>query len=315
MKVTIAEDLWWPIPDWLTRNYNVVYEPTLYKDTKRMMGVLKDTDALVIRNRTRIDAALLRQLPQLTVIGRLGVGMDNIDLAACRNNSVRVVAAIGCNANSVAEYVLASVLEHARYLSKTDSQVKAGQWDRHTAMGHEISGRTLGLIGVGDIGQRVAVRALAFGMRVIAYDPFLLKSSMIVQDFGLQLTTLEKLCMDSDYISVHVPLTPETKYLLCASEMARMKDHVVIINTARGGVVNERDLHEALVTNPHRFAILDVREQEPPGVDDPLALLSNTLLTPHISGITTESSERVAEFVLEAVDRVLRHMPAQGVVA
>lgn len=314
MTLVIAEDLWWPLPDWVGERHQVVYDPELYRDPRRLGQLLVEADALVVRNRTRVSEAFLEQAPRLKVLGRLGVGLDNIDLAACRRRGVTVVAARGCNATSVAEYVMAAILEHARGLSAASARTKAGTWDRDACMGHEIGGRTLGLIGVGDIGSRVAVRARAFGMRVLVYDPFLLTSSMLIQDFGVHLTSLEAVCREADYISIHAPLTPQTRHLLGAREFGWMKPAAVLINTARGGLIDEQALAGWLAQSRDRFAILDVREVEPPPPGDPLATLPNVLLTPHIAGVTHESTRRVAEFVLDQVDRALRGDAVQGVV-
>lgn len=312
VSIVITEDLWWPLPHWLTGKYEVVYNRDLYLDVPQLTAVAKRAQALVIRNKTRVDEELLTALPHLTVVGRLGVGLDNIDLQVCQKHNVTVVAARGCNANSVAEYVIAGVFEYARFLRRCDAQVRSGAWNRNAAMGREVSGKTLGLVGVGDIGQRVATRARALGMHVLACDPLLLPSNMMVQDFDVVLTQLEEVCRLADYISVHVPLTPATHHLLSAREMKWMKDGVVLINTSRGGIVDESALLHSLQAYPKRAAILDVRETEPPTPDDPYRHLPNALLTPHIAGITHESSQRVAEFILGEVDRALSGRPVQG---
>jgi phosphoglycerate dehydrogenase-like enzyme len=312
MSIVITEDLGWPMPHWLTGKYEVVYNRELYKDVPQFRELAKRAQALVIRNKTRIDDDLLTTLPHLRTIGRLGVGLDNIDLRACRAHNVTVIAARGCNANSVAEYVIAGVFDHARFLRRCDAQIREGIWDRFAATGREISGKTIGLVGVGDIGQRVAMRARALGMKVLAYDPFLLPSNVLIQDFDVTLTHLEVVCRRSDYISVHVPLTPVTHHLISESEMKWMKDGVVLINTSRGGIIDEAALLQNLRTYPKRSAILDVRESEPPDRDDPLSAVPNILMTPHVAGITYESSQRVAEFILGQVDNALSGHEVQG---
>lgn len=315
MSIVITEDLGWPMPRWLTGKYEVIYNRELYQDVPKFRELAKRAQAIVIRNKTKVDADLLTTLPHLTTIGRLGVGLDNIDLRACQAHNVTVIAARGCNANSVAEYVIAGVFEHARFLRKSDAQVRAGIWDRLAATGHEISGKTIGLVGVGDIGQRVAMRARALGMKVLAYDPFLLPSSVLIQDFDVTLTNLEEVCRHADYISVHVPFSPQTHHLISEREMKWMKDGVVLINTSRGGIIDEDALLQTLRAYPKRSAILDVRESEPPHLDDPLSTLPNILMTPHVAGITYESSRRVAEFILSQVDNALSGYDVQGKVA
>jgi D-3-phosphoglycerate dehydrogenase len=312
-NVVVSEDLWWPLPEAFQTQYHVYYEPELHKKPEQLQSAIVTAQALVIRNRTRITASLLEQAPNLRVIGRLGVGLDNIDLQACRAHHVKVIAAKGCNANSVAEYVIAGLFEHARALHEHSDRTKSGQWHRQQGIGTEISGKTLGLIGVGDIGQRVAVRARALGLKVIAYDPFVVRTHMLVQDFGMELLSdINDVMAQSDYISLHVPLTSTTHHLIDETRLARVKPSAVLINTSRGGIVDESALLKALSTKSLGFAVLDVREQEPPTARDPLAQLPNVLLTPHIAGITQESSRRVAEFILAEIDRAFRGEPVQG---
>lgn len=306
MAIVIVEDLWWPLPTWLTERYVVVYDAHLHESRERLVAAAEQARALVVRNKTRVDRELLARLPRLEAIGRLGVGLDNIDLAACRERGVTVVTARGCNANAVAEYVIAAMFQPVRFLSRCDETTRDGGWNRERCIGGELHGKTLGLVGVGDIGQRVAVRARALGMQVIAHDPFVSPSSLLVQDFGVQLVSMADVCGRSDFLSLHVPLTSETHHLLGEPELAAMKETAVLINTSRGAIVDETALLAALQQHPRRFAVLDVREQEPPGDDDQLARLPGVLLTPHIAGITRESSERVANLVLGDIDRVLR---------
>ncbi|WP_054968530.1 hydroxyacid dehydrogenase [Alicyclobacillus ferrooxydans] len=313
-KVVISEDLWWDVPHSFSHAYEVTYDPSLVDDPTRLHAIGKDAKALVVRNRTRVDGNLLTQFPELKVVGRLGVGLDNIDLPACQARDVRVVAARGCNAISVAEYVIACLFHHARFLHTSDIAVRGGVWNRAEATGFELFGKTLGLVGVGDIGQRVATRAKALGLHVIAYDPFVLPTSALAQDVGVELVDLETLLRQSHYVSVHVPLTPATRYILGPTQLVLMRDDAVLINTSRGGTVDEGALAEVLVRSPYRSAYLDVREAEPPDADDPLVRLPNVIVTPHVAGITKESSQRVAEFVLKQVDTVLQGFTAQGMV-
>ncbi|GAX90222.1 hydroxyacid dehydrogenase [Effusibacillus lacus] len=314
MGLVIAEDLWQPLPEWARNKYEIVYDPRLYADRDRLQTVAKSAKALIVRNKTLVDRELLEQLPELRVIGRLGVGLDNIDLETCRERKVKVVAARGCNANAVAEYVIAAMFHTVRPLNQYDKSVRNGAWDRFQCMGGELHGRTLGLIGVGDIGQRVAFRTRSLGIRVIAHDPYVLASNMVVQDFGVHLLPLEEVCRLSDFLSVHVPLTSATRHLIGERELSIMKDTAVLINTSRGGILDESALFKSLKQSPRRYAVLDVREKEPPDAKDSLQELPNVLLTPHIAGITHESSERVVELVLGDIDRVLSGLPAVSAV-
>lgn len=314
MRVLITEDLWWPLPEDFKSIYDVVYDADLFMDARKIGALGEGTDAIIVRNKTRVDRNLLEQLPSLKVVGRLGVGLDNIDLDACKCSGVTVIAAKGFNANAVAEYVFASMFERARFLRSSDAVVKKGVWDRRNATGFELGGKTLGLIGVGDIGQRVALRARAMAMEVLAYDPFLLESNILVQDSVIQLVGLEDLLRRSDYISIHVPLMPSTYHLIGKRELELMKDNAVLINTSRGGIIDEAALMNGLREYTNRFAILDVREKEPPSTDDEMFGLPNVLLTPHIAGITNESSQGVAKFILQQVDNKLHGRPCGGVV-
>lgn len=280
---------------------DVIYDANLVQDRARLLQLGAHTEALIVRNQTRVDAELLSSFPDLRVVGRLGVGLDNIDLHKCRERGILVVAARGFNANAVAEYVMACLFQQARPLWQWSASVRAGAWDRMAAMGGELYGKTLGLIGIGDIGQRVATRARAVGLDVVAFDPFVLPSHAVIRDVGVQLTTLADLLERSHFVSLHIPLTTATQNLLDAKLLCLMREDSVIINTARGGVIDESALANILGEQPRRFAYLDVRAMEPPGPNDALARLDNVYLTPHIAGITVESAREVADFVLAQV--------------
>jgi D-3-phosphoglycerate dehydrogenase/(S)-sulfolactate dehydrogenase len=314
LRWVIAEDLWRPLPKWLTEDEEVLYDATLSLDVPRLRSALEHASVLIVRNHTRCDAELLEHAPGLKVIGRLGVGLDNIDLEACREHSVHVIAARGGNANAVVEYVLAAMFAHARPLFAFDAYARGGKWERTLARGRELTGCTLGLVGVGDIGQRLAWRAHALGMRVVGYDPYLPHHHRLLGDGVLRQESLLQVCREADYLSLHLPLTPATHHLIGEAELAEIKTNAVLIHTARGGIVDERALWVALQTHPARRAVLDVREQEPPSTQDPLQQLPNVLLTPHVAGITEESSERVAEFILTETRRLLSGEFAQGLV-
>ncbi|MCL6637591.1 MAG: hydroxyacid dehydrogenase [Alicyclobacillus sp.] len=312
MKVLVVEALGCPVPAWFAQKYDVSTDPGLAADRSRLLAQVANATALVVRNHVQVDRELLAAAPRLRVVGRLGVGLDNIDLAACQERGVEVVWARGENAVAVAEYVLAAMLDHARFLRWTDALCRAGRWDRAAGTGRELAGKTLGLLGFGDIAQRVAVRARAFGMQVLAHDPLAPPHSVWTGDFHVQPVDLQTLCRSADYLSLHVPLTPATYHLLGARELAWLKPQAVLIQTARGGVVDEQALYEALRQAPDRRAVLDVREQEPPPADDPLRNLPQVLLTPHIAGLTEESVQRVARAVLCGIDRVLRSSPGES---
>ena len=291
--------------DALAGLHTVVYDPDLVDDRPRLLQLVADADGLIVRNRTQVDAPLLDAAPQLQVVGRLGVGLDNIDLDACSARSVAVRPATGANADSVAEYVIAAALSLVRGVFLSTDAVVAGEWPRVELTGLEIQGRTMGLIGFGDIAQRVAARARALGMSVIAHDPFLPESDAAWSSARSE--TFEGVLTAADVVSLHVPLTDDTRGLLDRAALDTMPDTAVVVNTSRGGVVDEEALIESLRSGTIRGAALDVFTTEP--VDaasgERFAGVPNLLLTPHIAGITEESHERVSSMVASAVADVL----------
>lgn len=306
MKIVISEFIWLPAVDMLHAAGEVVYADDLWKRTEALRAHLADTDALIVRNQTRVTGDLLDAGPKLKVVGRLGVGLDNIDVAAARARGVQVVFARSSNAVGVAEYVFAAMFASARRLAEATADVQAGNWNRQRFTGTELFDKTLGIVGLGDIGGRLARRAQAFGMRVLAADPLVSSSSFAVAEFGVRLVDLPALLAESDFVSLHIPLTGATAGLINHERLALMKPTAWLINTARGGVIDEVALADALRARQIGGAVLDVRAQEPPGTDDLLASLPNVILTPHIAGITQESHERTATMVAEDVLRVLR---------
>ena len=287
-------------------------EPELWRDRAALSAAVGAAGALIVRNQTRVDAALLDVAPQLRVVGRLGVGLDNIDLAAARERGVVVTAARNANAIAVAEYVLAALLHLARDLAGADASVHAGNWDRALFTGTELWGKTLGLIGVGEIGRRVAQRARAFGMAVIGYDPLLGPYDFPLAEEHIALMPLEAVLAQADAVSLHVPLIPATRNLLDAARLAHMKPGAVLINTSRGGIIDEMALATALAAGRPGWAVLDVRSTEPPPADDPLLASGRALLTPHVAGLTAESGVRTSQLVIADVLRVLQGGQAIG---
>ena len=305
-KVVISELNWSNGNDLLEKSgCRVVYDPDLWKRIDELKLELKDADALIVRNQTQVNASLISEAGKLKVIGRLGVGLDNIHLSELQKRGISVVYAKNANAVSVAEYVLSAIFLTARRLEKASEDVKKGGWNRKLFTGKEIYGKTLGLIGIGEIGHRVAVRAQSIGMRVIGYDPFVSSYDFPIAETGIQLKGRDEVLAESDYISLHVPLTPETKYLINDRSLSLMKSNAVLINTSRGGVVDEHALALALETGRIAAAILDVLEQEPPSADHPLMRLDNCILTPHIAGLTEQSQERISQMIAEEVLREL----------
>jgi len=286
--------------------FDVAYDPDAADRLNAGAGRAAQADcrALVVRNRTRVDAALLDAMPTLACVGRLGVGLDNIDLEACRARGVAVYPATGANDLSVAEYVIAVTLVLLRGAYFSGAAVAAGDWPRRRLIGREASGRTMGLVGIGAIAQEVARRAAALGMRVAAVDPF---ASSASPGWSLaRRVELPDLLSEADVVSLHVPLTESTRGLIGAAEIARMKPDAILVNTARGGVVDEAALADALKASRLRGAAIDVFADEPLPGGTALASAPNLILTPHIAGVTEESNVRVSRLIAERVAAHLR---------
>ncbi len=259
-----------------------------------------------MRNRTQVRGRLLDTAAHLKVVGRLGAGVDNIDLAACAARGIEVIAASGANAESVAEYVITAALGGLRGVFFSTRAVEAGTWPRQMlSLGREAAGKVLGLIGLGSIGQLTARKATAIGMRVIAHDAYLPHDAQAWQLVEGPPRSLEELLAESDVVSLHVPLTPQTRGLLNAERLARMKRNAMLINTARGGLVDEAAVASMLRAGTLGAAALDVFEKEPLPPGTPLAGAPRLLCTPHIAGVTVESNERVSAFIAERVAAAL----------
>ena len=227
--------------------FNVVYDPKLVDDTARLMAEAVDADAVIVRNRTQVRGELLAACAKATVIGRLGVGLDNIDVPACESRGIKVVPATGANALAVAEYVIGTAMMLLRGVYLSSDQVASGKWPRAAlSNGREISGTCLGLIGFGSIGRLTARLAQGLGVTVIAHDPMLSADSPVWSETGVRCTSFEELITTADVISLHVPLTPDTANLLSAERIGQMKPGAIVINTSRGGIADEAAVAAAL---------------------------------------------------------------------
>ncbi|WP_018467130.1 hydroxyacid dehydrogenase [Calidithermus timidus] len=283
----------------------VHYDPDLWKDRGALKARLAEASALIVRNQTRVDAELLSAGPKLRVVGRLGVGLDNINRADLEARGVKLYFARGINAVGVAEYVMAAMLHLSRKLAAAAQHVAEGGWNRSAFGGFELSGKTLGLIGLGEVGLRVAKRAGAFGMRVVAADPQRLPWESAVEELGITLTSVEEVLRQAQFLSLHAPLTQETRHLIRAETLATMPKGAYLINTARGELVNNEDLAAALRSGRLAGAVLDVVDEEPLPKRHVLRAVDNLWITPHVAGLTAEAQEavglRVAEGVLAAL--------------
>ena len=290
----------------LADRFDVRYDKQLVDHHGDLELAIADANALIVRNRTEVDATLLAAAPRLSVVGRLGVGLDNIDIAACAARGVRVIPATGANALAVAEYVIATAMLLLRGAYQSTATVAAGEWPRATlSHGRELHGKTLGVIGFGGIGRQTGRLARALGMHVIGFDANLRSGSHIWSDER----TIEKgfadVIAEADVVTLHVPLTQATRGLLDAARIATMKPDAILINTARGGVVDEAAVAAALRAGKLGGAALDVFDTEPLADGSPLADCPNLILTPHIAGVTRESNVRVSMLIAGEVAAAL----------
>jgi D-3-phosphoglycerate dehydrogenase len=266
-------------------------------------AALADADALVVRSAVQVDDELMAKAPRLRVIGRAGVGVDNIDAAAATRRGIVVMNTPGANAVAVAELTIALMLGLARKLPKANSTMHAGQWEKKSLQGAELRGKTLGILGLGRIGLEVAKRAKGFGLEIIGSDPFV--SAAVARENGIKLVTLDELIAGSDYITLHVGLTPQTAGVINAKSIAAMKKGVRIVNCARGELIEDAALVEALKSGQVGGAALDVFAVEPLK-DSPYAALDNVILTPHIAGSTSEAQEAVGMQIARQVREYLK---------
>ena len=287
--------------------HDVLYDAKLVDDVPRLLAEAASAHAIVVRNRTQVRGELLAALQQCRVIGRLGVGLDNIDVPACERRGMVVIPATGANALSVAEYVITTAMMLLRGAYGSTHAVTAGKWPRIAlSSGREISGKTLGLIGFGGIGQLTAGLAQGLGMSVIAFDAMLDQDHPAFAGGGVRCAGLEEVVTMSDVVSLHVPLTDDTRGLFNAARIASMKRGAVLINTARGGIVDEVALAAALKSGHLGGAAIDVFKAEPLPASPHFDGCTSLVLTPHIAGVSAESNERVSMLIAEKVLKALR---------
>jgi len=296
----------------LSARHEVLFDAGLQKDSTRLLASAAGCDALIVRNLTQVRGELLTALGRTgrcKVIGRLGVGLDNIDVAGCEANGMAVISATGANAQSVAEYVVTSALLLLRGAYGCTAAVAAGEWPRAAVSnGREIAGQTLGLIGFGSIGQLTARLATGLGMKVQAFDAMLAADAPVYAQSGVQPAALDDLVAQANVVSLHVPLTEGTRGLFNASRIASMKAGAILINTSRGHILDIAAVASALRLGQLGGAAIDVFDTEPMSADTALQNCPNLLLTPHISGLSVQSNKRVSFMIAE---RVLEKLAAQ----
>ena len=277
----------------------------------KLAAALADADALIVRSAVQVDAALLATARKLRVIGRAGIGVDNIDLDAATRQGIAVMNTPGANAVAVAEHTFALALALARHLPRANTLTKSGKWEKKTLQGSELRGKTLGIVGLGRIGMEVAKRAAVFGMNVVAHDPFV--SPAVAREAGIELAALDDVLAAADYLTLHLAPTPQSAGFINAETLRKMKKGARLINCARGELVDEAALAQALRSGHVAGAALDVFAQEPPK-DSPLLALENVILTPHIAGSTHAAQEAVGYQIAVQVREYLRRGVIQNAV-
>ncbi len=277
----------------------------------KLTAELESADALIVRSAVQVDSPLLEHAHKLRVIGRAGVGVDNIDVEAATRKGIAVMNTPGANAVAVAEHTLALMLTMARFIARANELMHAGKWEKKALQGTELRAKVLGIVGLGRIGMEVARRARAFAMDVLAHDPFV--SASVAKEHGIRMVDMAELYSRADYLTLHVGLTPQTAGMINADSIAKMKKGVRLVNCARGELVSEADLANALKQGQVAAAALDVFAQEPPQ-NSPLLSLPNVILTPHIGGSTYEAQEAVGVQIALQVKEYLKHGVFQNAV-
>ena len=289
----------------LSSHHEVLYNPDLHSNINSLLDSITDTQALIIRNKTLVNRELIEASKDLRVIGRLGVGLDNIDTTYCREKGISIVIADGANTDSVAEYVVTGLLVLFRGIMDSTSRIINGEWPRGDFIGTEVKGKTLGIVGLGSIGRAVAQKVKLLGMRVVGTDVNIEKDDPVWREFNVQYREFSDLVRISDAITMHVPLNNDTKGLFDDYALQNMRKGAILINTSRGGIVDEDALVKYLKNGHLGGAMLDVFESEPLTESRPFAGLPNLILTPHIAGVTVESNRRVSCMI---VDQVIEHL-------
>jgi D-3-phosphoglycerate dehydrogenase / 2-oxoglutarate reductase len=312
IDILISENISGSFVDALHSRFQVSSQPNLWEDRAALFAAVASARALIVRNKTDVSAELLKAGKHLIAVGRAGVGLDNIDLESANELGVVVTCTPDQNSISVAELTIGLMIALARKIPAAAEDTRAGHWNRQQFMGTELYGKTFGIIGAGKIGFLTASRARAFGMHVLAYDPYVSEDNVLVREAQAELVELDELLSRSDVVSCHVPGSPQTDGLINRDRLQHMKPTAFFINTARGQVVNEADLIDALRTGKIAGAALDVRCAEPPRITE-LDRMPNVILTPHIAAFTNEAQSRVTRVVCEDIARLLDGQPAKNV--
>ena len=298
INILITEFLDEQVLNNLNKDFNVIYNEEIWQNRDYLEKEIHNFDGLIVRNKTNLDKSILERAVNLKYIGRLGVGLDNIDTEYCNKNNIFVQPAIGMNADSVAEYVISSSLSLLKKTKLINAKTQSGQWPRTSITTNELKGKILGLIGFGDIAKKVLKLINAFEVTTISFDPFITSQEM--EEHNVKKVTFENILSLADIISIHVPLNNETKYLFDKKTFQKMNNKPIIINSSRGGIINETDILEAYKNDYISGFALDVYEHEPVNKIFLKNITNdmNCILSPHIAGVTEESNTRVSEFIM-----------------
>ena len=300
--IVISEDVWSDGFAELAKSHTTVHEPDLWSRRDDLKELLAKAEALVVRNRTLVNEELFAAAPNLKVVGRAGVGLDNIDIEAANRHGVVVCAALGINAVAVGELTLGLTLALLRKVNELDASTRNGEWNRKA--GVEISGKIWGMLGFGATARALAKLLKGFGVTILAYDPFARVDETFARETNTSLIALDDVISKSDIISLHMPATPETTKIINSARLSVMRPHAVIVNVGRGELIDEEALERALSAKVIAGAALDVRESEPPK-DSRFTDLANVILTPHIAGITKESQAKINQVLVSEVEAAL----------
>jgi D-3-phosphoglycerate dehydrogenase / 2-oxoglutarate reductase len=304
--IVISEDVWVTAFEGLSEEFPLTRLENGWQDRAALKDLLATATALVVRNRTQVDAELLSAAPNLKVVARAGVGLDNIDITTADSRGVAVVAGLGANAVSVGELTVGLALSLLRSIPAHDAATRSGQWVR--TPGRELNGSTWGLIGCGATGIATARLLAGFGVEIIGYDPVISPDSPHLRENHIELTDLDSIYARSDVISIHAPATPSTRGMINSATIATMKPGVVLVSVGRGELIVEDDLLAALRSGHIGGAGLDVRSTEPPTAGE-LEQEPNVVLTPHVAGITVESQRRINEILVDNIRLALNDKP------
>ena len=301
MKILITEFMETKSVEILKTNFDITFDQELSKNHKKLKDSINKFDVLIVRNKTRVNQEILENATSLKFIGRLGVGLDNIDTEYCKNNNIHVQPATGMNADSVAEFVLNSSLSLLKNTPLMHQETVLGNWPRTSISSRELKDKTIGLFGFGIIAKKVSLLANVFNVKIIAHDPFI--GQNIGDKFNTNLVSKNELYEFADIISIHLPLTDSTKNLLNYNVFKQMLKRPIIINSSRGSIINEKDLLKAYDEKLISGFALDVYEKEPAQKEflNSIKKDTNCILTPHIAGVTEESNSRVSEYIANAV--------------